>query len=118
MQAVVKTPRMLNIRFKQRTPARILREVYSRYANFIDDSEVMVDYGKSEQHKRISSSMSPGEKLRELRIVTGMTLQTVGDKAGVTFQRINEYESGRVGISKAVAKKLSAIFNVSPAVFI
>jgi DNA-binding XRE family transcriptional regulator len=109
---------MLNIRFKQRTPTKVLREVYSRYAKFIDDSEVMINYGKSELHKRISSSMTPGEKLRELRIVTGMTLQAVGEKVGVTYQRINEYEGGRVGISKAIAKKLAAIFNVSPAVFI
>jgi transcriptional regulator with XRE-family HTH domain len=78
----------------------------------------MVDYGKSEQHKRIASGLPPGEKLRELRIVTGMTLRVVAEKAGVTFQRINEYESGRVSISKTVAKKLAVIFHVSPAVFI
>ena len=118
MSVVVKTPRMLDVRFKRGTPSRVLRDFYSRYARFIDDSEVMVDYGKSEQHKKIASRMSPGEKLRELRIVTGMTLQAVADKADVTFQRVNEYEGGRVGISKAVAKKLAAIFNVSPAVFI
>jgi transcriptional regulator with XRE-family HTH domain len=47
-----------------------------------------------------------------------MTLQEVGDKIDVTFQRINEYEGGRRAISKAVAKKLSKIFNVSPAIFI
>jgi len=118
MSVVVKTPHMLNVRFKRGTPSRVLRDFYSKYARFIDDSEVMIDYGKSEHHKRISSSMPPGEKLRELRIVTGMTLQAVGEKAGVTYQRINEYESGRVSISKAVAKKLAAIFNVSAAVFI
>ena len=118
MSEAVKTPRMLNVRFKRSTPARVLRDVHSRYAQFIDDSDVFVDYGKSEQHKRISSSMTPGEKLRELRIVTGMTLRAVGEKIGVTFQRVNEYEGGRCGISKSVAKKLGDLFNVSPAVFI
>jgi DNA-binding XRE family transcriptional regulator len=109
---------MLNIKFKRSTPVKVLRDIYSRYTRYIDDSEVMVDYGKSEQHKKIASTMTPGEKLRELRIVTGMTLQGIGDNIGVTYQRINEYESGRRAISKDNAKKLAAIFNVSPAVFI
>jgi DNA-binding XRE family transcriptional regulator len=118
MSVIVKTPRMLNIKFKRGTPARVLRDVYSRYERFIDDSEVMADYGKSEQHRKISSGMTPGEKLRELRIVTGMTLQAIGEKIGVTYQRVNEYESCRREISKDIAKKLAEIFNVSPAVFI
>jgi DNA-binding XRE family transcriptional regulator len=118
MSEAVKTPRMLNIKFKPRTPARVLREIHSRYSQFIDDSDVFVDYGKSEQHKRISSSMTPGEKVRELRIVTGMTLQAVAEKIGVTYQRVNEYEGGRCGISKAIAKKLGDLFGVSPAIFI
>ncbi len=118
MSEAVKTHRMLNVKFKRNTPARILRDVHARYAKYIDDDDVMIDYGKTDLHKEISASMAPGEKLRELRLATGMTLKAVGDKIGVTFQRVNEYESGRYGISKTIAKKLAALFGVSPALFI
>jgi DNA-binding XRE family transcriptional regulator len=118
MSEAVKTPRMLNVKFKRSTPSRILRDIHSRYAKYIDDDDVMIDYGKTDLHKEISASMTPGEKLRELRLATGMTLKAVGEKIGVTFQRVNEYEAGRYGISKAVAKKLAELFGVSPAVFI
>jgi len=119
MSEAVKTHRMLNVKFRRNTPSRILRDIHSRYAEYIDDDdEVMIDYGKTDLHKEIAASMTPGEKLRELRLATGMTLKAVGDKIGVTFQRVNEYESGRYGISKTIAKKLAALFGVSPALFI
>ena len=118
MSEVVKTPRMLNVKFKRTTPARILRDIRSRYEKYIDDDDVMIDYGKSDLHKEVSASMTPGDKIRELRLATGMTLKAVGESIGVTYQRVNEYEGGRYGISKAVAKKLGELFGVSPAVFI
>jgi DNA-binding XRE family transcriptional regulator len=118
MSEAVKTPRMLNMKFRHSTPSRILRDIHSRYAEYIDDDDVIIDYGKTDLHKEISASMAPGEKLRELRLATGMTLKTVGESIGVTFQRVNEYEGGRYGISKAVAKKLGDLFGVSPALFI
>jgi len=118
MSATVKTHRMLNLKFRQNTPARVLREVRSKYAQYIDDSEDLVEYGKTELHEQISSSMSPGQKLRELRIVTGRTLQSLADEIGVTAQRVHAYEAGTYGISKSVAKKLAAIFGVNVSVFI
>jgi DNA-binding XRE family transcriptional regulator len=118
MSAVVKTHHMLNLKFRRSTPARVLREVRNRYAQYIDDSEELVDYGKTELHEQISSSMSPGLKLRELRIVTGRTLQALADEIGVTPQRVHAYEAGTYGISKAIAKKLAAVFGVSVSTFI
>jgi len=118
MSEAVKTPRMLNVKFRRNTPVRVLRDIHSRYAEYIDDDDVMVDYGKADLHKELSSSMTPGEKLRELRLATGMTLKAVGESIGVTYQRVNEYEGGRYGISKTIAKKLADVFGVSPAIFI
>jgi len=118
MSVPVKTPRMLNLKFKSNTPVRVLREVRTQYSQYIDDSEEILEYGKTETHEQVSSGMTPGEKLRELRIVTGRTLQVLADEIGVTPQRVNAYEAGRYGISKAIARKLAAVFGVSVSVFI
>ena len=118
MSGVVKTHRILNLTFRKNTPARVLREVRTRYAQYIDESEDVVEYGNTELHKQISSSMPPGLKLRELRIVTGRTLQALADEIGVTAQRVHAYEAGTYGISKTVAKKLATIFGVNVSVFI
>jgi DNA-binding XRE family transcriptional regulator len=109
---------MLDLKFKKNTPVRVLREARARYAQYIDDSEELVEYGTTDLHKQISSGMTPGLKLRELRIVTGRTLQALADEIGVTAQRVHAYEAGTYGISKAIAKKLAAVFGVNVATFI
>lgn len=78
----------------------------------------MVEYGKTDLHKQIFSEMTPGMIIRELRIVTGRTLQALTDEIGVTAQRVHAYETGSYGLSKAIAKKLAAVFGVSVATFI
>lgn len=110
MSVAVKTRRTLSVKFKKNTPTRILRDVRSRYAQYIDDADELVDYIETDQHASISESMTPGQKLRELRTVTGKTLQAVGDSIGVSAQRVHEYETGQRGISKDKAKKLGALF--------
>ncbi|MBD3393358.1 MAG: helix-turn-helix domain-containing protein [Chitinivibrionales bacterium] len=119
MSEAVKTRRMLNVRFKRTTPARVLRDIRTRYRKYIaeDDSE-LVEWRKTGLHKEISSRMGPGDRLRELRTVTGLTLQEIGDKAGFTPQRIYEMESGRRGVSKNAARRFAEIFGVAPGMFI
>jgi transcriptional regulator with XRE-family HTH domain len=48
----------------------------------------------------------------------GWTLAETGKKIGASPYRISDYENGHREISKAVAKELGKLFNVSPAVFI
>ena len=117
MQAAAKTHH-INIRFKPRTPARVISSIKKQYADYIDDGDELVDYFKTDFHKEVSASMSPGDKLRGLRKACGWTLAVVGEKIGATPYRVSDYETGQRAISKAVAKKLAALFGVSPAVFI
>ena len=117
MSEAVKT-RRISIHFKPRTPARVISTIKKQFSNYVDDDDELVDYFKTDLHKEISASMTPGDKLRELRLATGMTLKAVGEKIEVTAYRVSDYEHGRREISKAIAKKLGEAFGVSPAVFI
>ncbi len=117
MQVDTKT-RHISIRFKSRTPARVINTIKKQYSNYIDDDDEYVDYFKTDLHKKISASMTPGDKIRGLRKACGWTLSIVGEKIGVTPYRVSDYETGQRAISKAVAKKLGDLFGVSPALFI
>ena len=117
MLEAVKT-RRISIHFKPRTPARVISTIKKQFADYIDDDDELIDYFKTDLHKEISASMTPGDKLRELRKACGWTLAVVGEKIGVTPYRVSDYESGQRSISKTIAKKLAELFGVSPAVFI
>jgi DNA-binding XRE family transcriptional regulator len=115
--AVKKHP--INIRFKPRTPARVISSVKKQYSNYIlNEDEESVNYFETDLHKEISERMTPDKHLRTLRTMSGWTLAETGKKIGVTPFRVSDYETGKRGISKTVAKKLAAVFNTSPAVFI
>ena len=45
-------------------------------------------------------------------------MRELGDKIGVSSQRIYDFESEHRAISKDIAKKLGTLFNISPVVFI
>jgi DNA-binding XRE family transcriptional regulator len=110
---------MLSFRFKRNTPARVLRDIRTRYGKYVaEDENELVEWKKTDLHKEISSRMTPGDRLRELRTVTGLTLQALGDKVEVSPQRIYEFETARRNISKGVAKRLAEVFGVGVAVFI
>lgn len=56
-----------------------------------------------------------GERLKQLRLLHGMTQTEVSELLGVTHPTIVRYEKGEVGAMKAsVIAKLSEIFHVSP----
>jgi DNA-binding XRE family transcriptional regulator len=119
MSVVAKTPPMFNLKFKGNTPVRILRDVRTRYAKYLlKDENDLVEWKKTDLHKEISSRMSPGEQLLEFRTIRGLTQQALGAKIGATPQRIYEFETGRRGIPKTIAKKLAEIFGVAPSLFI
>jgi DNA-binding XRE family transcriptional regulator len=117
MQAAAKR-RPISIRFKPRTPARVIESIKKQFSAFIDDSEELVDWIETDLHKEISSGMTPGKSLRAYRQMCGWTLAETGKKIGVSPYRVSDYETGLRAISKKMAKKLAGIFNTSPAVFI
>jgi antitoxin component HigA of HigAB toxin-antitoxin module len=109
----------INIRFKSRTPLRVIQSVKKQFSNYIiSDNNETVDWFKTDLHKEISHRMTPAKTLRTLREMTGWTLADTGKKIGVSQYRVSDYESGQREISKGVAKKLAEVFKTSPAVFI
>ena len=118
MPVAAKT-RPINIRFKPRTPARVIQSVKKQFAGYIlDEGDDYVDWFTTDLHKEIAARMTPGKSLRTLREMAGWTLAETGKKTGVSAYRVSDYETGQRAISKAMAKKLAGLFNTTPAVFI
>src|SRR5690606_20981792 len=97
------------------TPARILKEVRTRYKNYIveakaDDDEY-VDFFETDFAKEMEAKMTPAIYLSDLRDVHGWTQAHLGDLIGVSAKRISDWENGRRAISKDYAKKLGKLFN-------
>jgi DNA-binding XRE family transcriptional regulator len=111
--------RPITIKFKPRTPARVIHAVKKQFSDYIlDDNDEYVDWFETDLHKEIAARTTPGKSLRTLREMCGWTGAETGKKIGISPFRISDYETGRRAISKEVAKKLAVIFSVSPAVFI
>jgi ribosome-binding protein aMBF1 (putative translation factor) len=111
---------MLRVEFRKTTPPRILRDVFRKYSRYIvqgDDNE-LVDWKKTSLHKETAAELTPGDYVRNLRQAAGWSMRELGEKIGVTAQRIYDYENGNRGLSKEIAKLLGKLFNISPAVFI
>ena len=118
MSVAAKT-RHISIRFKPRTPAKVINSVRSQFANYIlDDDDETVNWLATDLHKEISERATPSKTLRTLREMFGWTLAQTGKKIGVSQFRVSDYETGQREISKEVAKKLAKVFNSSPAIFI
>ena len=118
MSAVVKK-HPINIRFKPKTPKRIINSVKKQFSEYIiNDDEEYVDWFETDLHQTISQRMNPAENLRTLRKMCGWTLAETGKKVGITPYRVSDYEKGRREISKDIAKKFAMIFKTSPATFI
>lgn len=58
-----------------------------------------------------------GQKLKQLRILRGMTQTDVADGLNISFQQVQKYELGRNRISASKLFELSHILMVPPAYF-
>ncbi len=124
MSEAVKTrpieSRRYTFRFKRTTPRRVLREVERNYGKYLqaEPDDELVDYFRTKEHAEIAGSMTPGEHLRTLREMTGMTQAQVAEKLGISPARVSDYEHDRVAMGRAMAKRAAGLFNTSPALFI
>lgn len=112
--------RPYRITFKPSTPLRIILDAEKRYARYLktaDDAEY-VPVTKTAWYKQMSKEMTPARYLKTYREIAEYSQAQLGKLAGLPASRISDYETGQRSISKDVAKKLSDIFKVSPAVFI
>jgi DNA-binding XRE family transcriptional regulator len=118
MPAAVKT-RPISLRFKPRTPRRIILRVREQFADYvIDEPEDSDNWFESDLHKEIAARMTPGKYLRHFREAHGLTQKAMGDKVGVGPNYVSDWENGQRPISRFAARKLGEMFNVNPGVFI
>jgi len=105
---------------KKTTPKKILSEISLRYSKYFeqDADEQLVDITTTGWYKDMEKKMKPKDYLKNLREAHGLTQKQLGEKINFNAAHISDYETGQRSISKEVAKKFAAIFNVSPAVFI
>jgi len=60
--------------------------------------------------------MNTGEKIKELRELSGMTQEELGARLGLKKAAINKYETGRVvNIKRTTLKRLADALGVTPA---
>ena len=128
MLAVVKTPHTekLELEIRGRIPDWMISRLKKEYGrNFIlkdidhSDIDEFVDIFKSDWFADIDSKMTPGENLRIYRENFGLTQTELGIKLGdIPRQNISAMEKGRRGISKNIAKKLSALLKVPVSRFV
>jgi hypothetical protein len=59
--------RPITIKFKPRTPARVIHAVKKQFSDYIlDDNDEYVDWFETDLHKEIAARMTPGKSLRTL----------------------------------------------------
>jgi plasmid maintenance system antidote protein VapI len=124
MQAAEKTrhtkPGVI-LRFRPRTPSRIIRRIEQEYKEYLLDSDnynELVVWNDTNLARTIDARMTPGKYLKNLREATGMTQQDIADKTGHRPAYVSDMENDRRAISRMTARKLAEVFHVSPAVFI
>ncbi len=118
MLAVVKKPRT-------KTPVFEVRgEIPDKLLNFLkdemkytveleEDDEGYVIATETDWYKDIKAHTTPGDGMRIYRENFGYTQTKLGELlGGLSRYRISDMEHDRRGISKEMAKKLSAIFDV------
>ena len=60
----------------------------------------------------------PGERIKELRVLEGMSQEELGRRVGVQRAAINKYERGSVtNIPLQTIEKMAYVFNVSPKLY-
>ena len=119
MQVVVKEPRIRLEGEITQTLVDYLRKEFAEVVVIDDDSEALVEVIESDWYRSIRAEITPGENMRIYREMHGMTQAELGRKLGqFARQNISNMEHGHRQISKAVARKLAELFQVSVEKFI
>ena len=119
MQVVVRKP---HIRVEGEVTGALveyLRQEFGEIEVIEDDEDALVEITESERYRSIRSAITPGENMRVYRELHGLTQTELGRKLGnFTRQNISNMENGHRPISKAVAKRLATLYDVSVEKFI
>jgi DNA-binding XRE family transcriptional regulator len=119
MQVVVKTP---HIRIEGEVTGKLveyLRQEFGDIEIIENEDEELVEVVHSDWYQSIRGTTTPGENMRVYRELHNLTQEELGKKLGrFTRQNISNMETGLRPISKAAAKKLAELFDVSVAKFL
>ncbi len=119
MQVVVKTP---HIRVDGEVTDDLvdyLRRRFGEIEVIDDDDDELVEITESDWYRSIKATMSPGGNMRVYRELHGMTQAELGAMLGsFSRQNVSNMENEHRPVSKAVAKRLAELFDVSVEKFI
>ena len=120
MLVVVKKP---HIEIKGKViPAWIiggLRESYGKNITVTEEKEDLVNIRETAWYKEISAKITPGDRIRAMRLKFGLTQTELAKMIGeIPKQHVSNMETGQRGISKDMAKKLAEIFKTTADKFI
>ena len=119
MQVVVKTPR---IRVEGEVPSELLdylREHYGEVEIIEEEEDELLEVRESGWYRELRGTITPGENMRAYRELHGLSQQELGQRlGGLPKQHVSNMETGQRAISKAMAKRLAEVFDVSVGKFI
>ncbi|TVR94353.1 MAG: XRE family transcriptional regulator [Spirochaetaceae bacterium] len=114
MQVVVKKPRIRLEGEIGGSLVQFLRDQYGEVEIIEDEGDELVEVTKSDWYQSIRETITPGENMRVYREMHGLTQDQLAEKLGnLTRQNISNMENGHRSISKTMAKKLAALFDVT-----
>ena len=117
MLAVVKTPR-INLKIEGQIPDWIMVGLKKEFGKDVKISnnkpEEFVRIVDTRWYKDVKKTMTPGVVIKTYRENYNLTQEQLGKKlGGLPRQHISGMENGSRGISKAMAKRISEIFEIS-----
>lgn len=121
MLAVVKAPPMpgtkepVVFQIKGNIPDCVIGIMRSLFPSVdVSDDDEFIDLDNSEVLKGIAEKMSPGDAVKADRELRGWTQKVLSEKLGISVQNLSEIERGRRSVSRKMATKLAAVFDVTP----
>jgi len=119
MLVVVKKPHIRVTGEVTRKLVDYLRSEFRDIEVIKDRHEELIEVTTSDWYRSLRGTITPGENMRVYRELHNLTQEELGTRLGnFTRQNISNMENGHRTISKAVAKKLSELFDVSIEKFI
>lgn len=119
MQVVVKKP---HIRVEGEVTGNLveyLRREFGEIEVIENEDDELIEVVDSDWYRSIRATTSPGENMRVYRELHDLTQEELGRELGrFTRQNISNMENGHKPISKAVAKRLAELFDVSVEKFV
>lgn len=120
MLVVVNQPRINNFTIEGTISDKDLQFLKNHFGDSmtIESKDDFVDFKETEWFRDVEPLLTPANNLAFYRKLVKMTQKTLAEKLGVSKQVVSDMEHERRAISKAMARQLAEIFNVSVARFI